>query len=103
MRAPNAFARAMELFTIPRCRASDRSLSATDLSGRALYASQMVMLAQQMCGINIIAFYSSSVFVQSGFSNVDALKAVRGQRTSRSLTEAVNWIRRCVGSARHDS
>lgn len=37
MRAPNAFARAMELFTIPRCR-------------RALYASQMVMLAQQMCG-----------------------------------------------------
>ena len=68
----------MELFTIPRCR-------------RALYASQMVMLAQQMCGvrlpsstasltrqINIIAFYSSSVFVQSGFSAVDALKASIG-------------------------
>lgn len=33
-----------ELFTIPRCR-------------RATIASSAVMLAQQLCGINIMAFY----------------------------------------------
>lgn len=54
-RADSFIRRILELVTIPRCR-------------RALYASQMVMLAQQMCGINIIAFYSSTIFVQSGFS-----------------------------------
>ena len=37
-----------QLFTIPRVR-------------RATLASFIVMLAQQMCGINIIAFYSSTV------------------------------------------
>lgn len=37
MRGATPFARAMELFTVARSR-------------RALYASQMVMLAQQMCG-----------------------------------------------------
>lgn len=54
------FKRVTELFTIPRVR-------------RATVASGVVMLAQQMCGINIIAFYSSSVFVKGGFSARDAL------------------------------
>lgn len=37
-----------------------------------------VMLAQQMCGINIIAFYSSTIFRQSGFTAREALYASLG-------------------------
>ncbi|KAL2673531.1 hypothetical protein Neosp_011973 [[Neocosmospora] mangrovei] len=56
----NFFARAVELFTIPRVR-------------RATQASGIIMIAQQMCGINIIAFYSSTIFSQAGASNITAL------------------------------
>lgn len=61
----NYFQRFTELFTIPRVR-------------RATLASFVVMIAQQMCGINIIAFYSSSVFSQAGASNLTALLASFG-------------------------
>ncbi|UZJ56265.1 hypothetical protein CBS101457_005585 [Exobasidium rhododendri] len=61
----NYFMRFAELFTIPRVR-------------RATIASGVVMLAQQMCGINIIAFYSSTIFVRSGFTERQALKASLG-------------------------
>ncbi|KAK5134066.1 hypothetical protein LTR08_006956 [Meristemomyces frigidus] len=57
--------RIVEMFTIPRVR-------------RATLASFTVMIAQQMCGINIIAFYSSSVFSQAGASNLTALLASFG-------------------------
>ncbi|KAF7533019.1 hypothetical protein G7054_g7464 [Neopestalotiopsis clavispora] len=57
--------RFIELFTIPRVR-------------RATLASFVVMIAQQMCGINIIAFYSSTVFVQAGTSDFNALLASFG-------------------------
>ena len=57
--------RFIELFTIPRVR-------------RATLASFVVMIAQQMCGINIIAFYSSTVFVQAGASQFGALMATFG-------------------------
>ena len=57
--------RMVELFTIPRVR-------------RATLASFTVMIAQQMCGINIIAFYSSSVFSNAGASNLTALLASFG-------------------------
>jgi len=57
--------RLTELFTIPRVR-------------RGTLAASTVMLAQQMCGINIIAFYSSSIFVRSGYSNSQALYASLG-------------------------
>ncbi|KAH9214579.1 putative polyol transporter 5 [Leptodontidium sp. 2 PMI_412] len=56
----NMFTRFIELFTIPRLR-------------RAVQASGVVMIAQQMCGINIIAFYSSTIFEQSGANNITAL------------------------------
>lgn len=59
------FGRVSELFTIPRVR-------------RATVASGVVMLAQQMCGINIIAFYSSTIFVNSGFTDRQALYASLG-------------------------
>ena len=61
----NYVTRFFELFTIPRVR-------------RATLASFTVMLAQQMCGINIIAFYSSTVFSQAGASNLTALFASFG-------------------------
>lgn len=61
----NYFTRFFELFTIPRVR-------------RATLASFIVMLAQQMCGINIIAFYSSTIFVQAGASTKTALLASFG-------------------------
>lgn len=47
--------RFIELFTIPRVR-------------RAMLASFTVMIGQQMCGINIIAFYSSTIFVNAGYA-----------------------------------
>jgi hypothetical protein len=34
--------------------------------------------AQQMCGINIMAFYSSTIFVEGGFSSSQALFASIG-------------------------
>ncbi|ODN80979.1 hypothetical protein L202_03089 [Cryptococcus amylolentus CBS 6039] len=61
----NVVSRFVELFTIPRVR-------------RATLASGVVMLAQQMCGINIIAFYSSSVFSQAGYGNLECLLASWG-------------------------
>lgn len=61
----SVFTRFIELFTIPRNR-------------RATQASGIVMIAQQMCGINIIAFYSSTVFAQSGISAYNALWASFG-------------------------
>jgi MFS family permease len=36
------------------------------------------MIAQQMCGINIIAFYSSTIFTKSGFTDFQALFASFG-------------------------
>ncbi|KAK5135943.1 hypothetical protein LTR08_004401 [Meristemomyces frigidus] len=61
----NYISRFAQLFTIPRVR-------------RATIASFVVMIAQQMCGINIIAFYSSTVFRNAGASERDALIASFG-------------------------
>ncbi|KZS98381.1 proton myo-inositol cotransporter [Sistotremastrum niveocremeum HHB9708] len=54
--------RFLELFTIPRNR-------------RASLACFIVMFMQQFCGVNVIAYYSSNVFAQSGFSNIQAILA----------------------------
>ncbi|KAF8519113.1 hypothetical protein BU17DRAFT_75968 [Hysterangium stoloniferum] len=61
----NYVTRFIELFTIPRVR-------------RATLASFTVMIAQQMCGINIIAFYSSTVFLQANATPEGALLASFG-------------------------
>jgi MFS family permease len=61
----NLLTRFTELFTIPRLR-------------RATQASGVVMIAQQMCGINIIAFYSSTVFANAGASVTTSLLASWG-------------------------
>ncbi|EFW20463.1 hypothetical protein D8B26_003161 [Coccidioides posadasii str. Silveira] len=61
----NYVTRFIQLFTIPRVR-------------RATLASFTVMIAQQMCGINIIAFYSSTVFREAGADATGALLASWG-------------------------
>jgi MFS family permease len=66
------FSRFMELFTIPRVR-------------RATLASFVVMIAQQMCGINVIAFYSSTIFFKAGYTQEQALLASWG-------FGLVNWL-----------
>lgn len=68
----NYFKRFRELFTIPRVR-------------RATLASFVVMIAQQMCGINIIAFYSTTIFKESGSSDFQALLSSFG-------FGLVNWL-----------
>lgn len=45
---------------------------------RALYASQIVMFMQQFCGVNVIAYYSSQIFRESGFSVTDSIVASLG-------------------------
>ncbi|KAK9385303.1 hypothetical protein V1515DRAFT_608691 [Lipomyces mesembrius] len=57
--------RVLELFTIPRNR-------------RAALASWIVMFMQQFCGVNVIAYYSSVIFRDSGFSAISALLASMG-------------------------
>ncbi|TFY77670.1 hypothetical protein EWM64_g6345 [Hericium alpestre] len=62
----------LELFTVPRNR-------------RATLASLIVMFMQQFCGVNVIAYYSSSIFTQANFSEIQALIASWG-------FGAINWI-----------
>ncbi|KAF9264194.1 hypothetical protein L218DRAFT_926497 [Marasmius fiardii PR-910] len=64
--------RFFELFTVPRNR-------------RATAASFIVMFMQQFCGINVIAYYSTNVFVQAQFSELQALIASWG-------FGMINWL-----------
>jgi MFS family permease len=57
--------RLADCFRIPRIR-------------RANLAASVVMLSQQMCGINVISFYSSTVFKEGGYSDEQALYASLG-------------------------
>lgn len=59
------FTRLRDCFTIPRIR-------------RANYGASTVMIAQQMCGINIISFYSSTIFTNVGYTATQALYASLG-------------------------
>lgn len=57
--------RVAELFTVPRNR-------------RAALASFIVMFMQQFCGVNAIAYYSSNIFKQAQFNDIQALLATFG-------------------------
>ncbi|CEQ41259.1 SPOSA6832_02955, partial [Sporobolomyces salmonicolor] len=83
----------VELFTVARNR-------------RAVVASGIVMFMQQFCGINVIAYYSSSIFRQAGFDEISALGASLGlcafpgsflppvpcSRYCSICSGALNWI-----------
>ncbi|CAI5758407.1 unnamed protein product [Candida verbasci] len=57
--------RIIQMFTITRNR-------------NAVIGSWIVMFMQQFCGINVIAYYSSSIFRESGFDDISALLASWG-------------------------
>ena len=61
-----------EFFTVPR-------------NQRAAIASTFVMFMQQFCGVNVIAYYSSQIFVDAGFSVTNALLFSLG-------TGIINWL-----------
>jgi MFS family permease len=52
--------RVVELVSIPRNR-------------RATLAATIVMFMQQFCGVNAIAYYSSNIFAEAGFSEMQAI------------------------------
>jgi len=54
-----------EMFTVPRNR-------------RAMQASEIVMFMQQFCGVNVIAYYSSQIFLDADLSEMSALGASMG-------------------------
>ena len=68
----NFFTKLGELFTIPRNR-------------RATLATWVIMFGQQFCGVNVIAYYSTTIFVQGGYSHQNALLFSMG-------TGILNWI-----------
>ncbi|RPA97130.1 hypothetical protein L873DRAFT_1791185 [Choiromyces venosus 120613-1] len=55
----------VEFFTVGRNR-------------RAMIGSEIVMFMQQFCGVNVIAYYSSVIFKDSGFSVIESLLASLG-------------------------
>ncbi|ODV86768.1 hypothetical protein CANARDRAFT_6338 [[Candida] arabinofermentans NRRL YB-2248] len=59
------FSKVKEMFTIRRNR-------------NGAMGAWVVMFMQQFCGVNVIAYYSSSIFLSSGFSERDALIASWG-------------------------
>ncbi|WOO85250.1 Polyol transporter 5 [Vanrija pseudolonga] len=59
------WSRLTDLFTVPRIR-------------RASLGAFTTMIGQQLCGINVISFYSSTVFREGGYTNDQALYASLG-------------------------
>ncbi|CAL8580268.1 hypothetical protein XPA_005996 [Xanthoria parietina] len=51
----------------------------------AMIASELLMFLQQFCGVNIISYYSSQIFLDGGFSPISALSASLG-------FGLINWI-----------
>ena len=80
-RTPNKF---LELFKVPR----NRRATLASWIVMFMYGSKMLSLLreltlatahrQQFCGVNAIAYYSSNIFVQGGFSQTAALLASFG-------------------------
>ncbi|KAF2098856.1 putative MFS sugar transporter [Rhizodiscina lignyota] len=68
----NIFTQFGELFSIPRNR-------------RATWATWIVMFGQQFCGVNVIAYYSTTIFQQGGYGRNPALLASMG-------TGILNWV-----------
>ncbi|KAF2134444.1 MFS sugar transporter-like protein [Dothidotthia symphoricarpi CBS 119687] len=52
---------------------------------RAAQSSFFVMTLQQYCGVNVIAYYSSSIFEQAGFSRSEALLTSMGTGVTNFL------------------
>ncbi|ORY04477.1 and other transporter-domain-containing protein [Clohesyomyces aquaticus] len=57
--------RMLDLFTVPRLR-------------RATVASAIIVISQQFSGINIVAFYSSTIFAEAGYNAKECLLVSMG-------------------------
>ncbi|KAF2161917.1 hypothetical protein M409DRAFT_58694 [Zasmidium cellare ATCC 36951] len=68
----NLFTMFWELFSIPRNR-------------RATWATWIVMFGQQFCGVNVIAYYSTTIFEDAGYGRSSALLVAMG-------TGILNWV-----------
>ncbi|KAK4083366.1 hypothetical protein Purlil1_10777 [Purpureocillium lilacinum] len=68
----NLFTQFIELFTVPRNR-------------RATWATWILMVGQQFCGVNIIAYFSTNIFLEANYSINSALLASMG-------TGILNWV-----------
>ncbi|KAK5172709.1 uncharacterized protein LTR77_002829 [Saxophila tyrrhenica] len=68
----NLFVQFWELFSVPRNR-------------RATWATWIVMFGQQFCGVNVIAYYSTNIFLDGGYSRNSALLVSMG-------TGILNWV-----------
>ncbi|CAN8100368.1 unnamed protein product [Discula destructiva] len=79
----STMARATKLFSVPRNR-------------RAAQSAFFVMFMQQFCGVNVIAYYSSEIFISSGFTRPQALLASLG-------TGIINWLFAIPGMVTIDS
>ncbi len=62
-----------------------REIFAVRRNRNAALASEVVMFFQQFCGVNIIAYYSTEIFIQGGFEEQAALAASLG-------FGVVNWL-----------
>lgn len=51
----------------------------------AMIGSEIVMFMQQFCGVNVIAYYSSEIFLDANMSNTNALAASLGWGI-------INWL-----------
>ncbi|KAF9890109.1 hypothetical protein FE257_006270 [Aspergillus nanangensis] len=71
-RGKNFFTMFKELFTVPR-------------NARATLASWIVMFLQQFCGVNVIAYYSTTIFTNAGYGIQQALLVSMG-------TGILNWV-----------
>ncbi|KAL4775936.1 hypothetical protein BDW60DRAFT_104271 [Aspergillus nidulans var. acristatus] len=64
----------LELINVPRNR-------------RAMFASEIVMFMQQFCGVNVLAYYSSEIFLQTASEH--SKLTVSNQR--KALTASLGW------------
>jgi len=79
----SAWKRATALFSVPRNR-------------RAAQSSFFVMYMQQFCGVNVIAYYSSQIFIDAGSTEQTALLFSLG-------TGIINWLFAIPGMVTIDS
>ncbi|BDD59268.1 hypothetical protein MAP00_004488 [Monascus purpureus] len=70
----------LELVTVPRNR-------------RAMIASEIVMFMQQFCGVNVLAYYSSGIFLRSGQSgSTEDYSEFAGALACSLGFGVINWL-----------
>ena len=78
-------ARIFQLFTIPRVRRATLASFVVMVGLRLVWTrvslvncADKTKIAQQMCGVNVVAFYSATIFVEAGSTVTEALAATCG-------------------------